>query len=183
MKKGDGEFISQIEKPLLCCTNHSRTKYLQYSLADHNGGANKQNNTQQKEQLSSLWHFRWAHLSAFARGASYSRPNKHAGKMVSKQKTAAIVGILRSAAYFTGERMFSVISSSINVGLLIISFVSCLHLYNSCVNILKGALMKPSETKWDSNLSDCPSLSCDLLCCSSENSMRVHPVSRFPPAP
>lgn len=32
--------------------------------------------------------------------------------------------------------------------------------------------MKPSETKWDSYLSDCPSLSSDLLCCSTENTVR-----------
>lgn len=43
--------------------------------------------------------------------------------------------------------------------------------------------MKPSETKRDSNLSDCASFSSDLLCCSSENNVRFHPASRFPPAP
>lgn len=102
--------------------------------------------TQQKEQLSSLWLFRWTHLSAFARGASYSRPSKHAGKMASKQKTAVIVGILHSAAYFTGERTFSVISSSVNVGLLIISFVSHLHLYNSWVNIV---IRSADEAEWN----------------------------------
>lgn len=88
-----------------------------------------------REQLSSLWHFRWAHLSAFARGSSYSRLNERAGKTASKQKTAAIVGILRSAAYLTGKRTSSVITSSTNVGLLFMSFVSHLHLYNSWVTI------------------------------------------------
>lgn len=179
-KRGDGEFMSQIEKTLLCCTNHSRKKTTSskarltimevlISRTTHS----------RRAQLSSLWHFHWAHRSAFARGASYSWPNECTGK-TSKQKTAAVVG--KPAICCMLDTMKDVLSHYLSRRWPIDGF--------SCEPFASLQLLSQyfyHEHWWNRpkqhGTQILLNVYSDLPCCSSGNARDFSPVSRFPSVP